>query len=265
MRYFIVLAFSLNAMAFNVDEYVNSLRDQVQGMFGNSKGKDLVEHNFKMPQIPDVKKNPMATDVYKKEGAIYQTGESFNKLSVEEKRKYHYLFLEELVVSVRGAEATNEELAKFLNVLEQGGNREGIYRSIVYSRDYQNLERYQEVPEDRVIEFGYDYGTKYLALQFNKKDMKRLNLWGIKRIITEKTLEIIDAFPRDGKDFYQWYALLSYDLSKTFDKVWRNKLRTNKNINYHHKWAQSVPYQQVKTEVIIKLHKVFNYLQNKTN
>ena len=103
---------------------------------------------------------------------------------------------------------------------------------------------------------------KYLRVNYEVTKMKDYNVWSIKRLLVDRTLEQIDAFPKDGKDLYIWYAVLSEELAQRF-AIWKNKVRSNTNPDTHIKWAQSVPFQHLKSEVIIKLNKVFNYLQEK--
>ena len=55
--------------------------------------------------------------------------------------------------------------------------------------------------------------------------MEQLNLYGIKKIITEKMLEVMDSYPSDGKDLRSWYAVFSSDLAKEFSGSWKGKIR----------------------------------------
>ena len=91
--------------------------------------------------------------------------------------------------------------------------------------------------------------------------MKKLNLYGIKKIITEKVLELVDAFPSDGNDLYRWYAVLSSDFSNEFPQLMKGKVRARKSALFHIAWAKTVPLQQIKSEVIVKIHMAMNSLQ----
>ncbi len=124
--------------------------------------------------------------------------------------------------------------------------------------NYLNLEAYREAPEPKLVDFTINFGSKYLALKFNNKQVEQLNLYSIKRVVTEKSLEVMDAFPRDGEDLYKWYAVLSSELSKNYQNLWKNPLRKKKDASYHYNWAQKVPFQHIKSEVIIKIHKIMN-------
>ncbi len=256
MKYILILfvLVSWNAEAVDFRDYINKMKKEVNRILG----KEPKEIEITMPEIPEVKMEATSTKVYEKKGKLYEQGVEFNKLSNEEKRKYNLAFLRELYPAVRGAEAKESELIVNLNVLEQGGSRESVYRSLVLDQTYASLESYQDIPEPELLDFAVSYGEKYLALRFNKDDIQKLNLFSIKRIIVEKSLEVMDEFPKDGEDLYRWYAILSEDLSENYAKVWKTSVRKKTKAAYHYKWAQSVPFQHIKSEVIVKLHKVMN-------
>lgn len=251
----VMLILSSNTYALDIDKYVDILKVKVQKLLGQ---KEEEVPKYQLPNIPIVKLDATSLDVYNKKGKIHTQGNSFNKLSNPDKRKFRMAFLRELYPSVRGVIAKTEELVLGINMLEQGGTREGVYRSLVLSNDYRTLVQYEESPSVELISFGLGYGEKYLALAFDKVQMEQLNLWGIKSVIVEKTLEILDAFPKDGKDLYKWYAILSHELNVKFSGVWKNKSRRTKSMEYHYKWASQVPFQHIKSEVIVKLHKAMN-------
>jgi hypothetical protein len=261
MKYLILLSsfMHLQAYALDFDKIVEGVKQRVEHLMNKAPAKQ--EREFKLPPLPQITKDPRAIHVYQKEGAIFETGKKFRALSSEQKKKYRYYFLSELVYVVRGAEGSKPELATLLNVLEQGGDREGVYRSLVLDQAYKNLESYRENCSKQVIEFGYQFGVKYLNLNFKQEDMKQLNLWSVKRIIVEKALELIDAFPTDGKNLYLWYGILSAELAGNYT-IWNNKLRKQKHTESHIAWAKSVPIQHLKSEVIIKLNRIFNHLQD---
>ena len=247
------------SFSFDLDSIVKDVKSEFKNLIGEEETQGP---KYQVPTLPPIVKDPKSVEEYKKEGAIYKTGTKYRSLTKRERAKYQYIFLRELIFEVRGAEATDQELTNYMNVLDQGGNREGIYRSLVVGSSYQQLELYQQNASKRVLEFTQEYGVKYLGINYATEKMKDLNLWTIKRIVVERTLEQIDAFSPDGKDLYQWYAVFS-DLLASRYAIWPNKLRANTNPDTHIKWAKSVPYQHLKSEVIIKLNKVYNYLQEK--
>lgn len=259
MKFLLVLLFLFgsNAYAIDYEKYIKRMKSEVNKLLGKDDEKKSL---FEMPNIPVVETDSTSVGVYNKGGKIHSQGLAFNKLSNEEKRTYRVGFLRELYPAVRGAEINTNEIVQGINILEQGGTREGVYRSLVLSTEYMRLETYEEKPNEALISFTISYGVKYLGLQFDAKQIGRLNLWGIKRVIVEKTLDVLDAFPSNGKDLYKWYAILSEELSKKHSGLWKNKTRLNQSLKYHHSWAQKVPFQQIKSEVIVKIHKVMNSL-----
>jgi len=254
------LLISHSSYAFDLNDFVSKAKEKVNELLGKEE-KVEVKETILLPKIPKVIKDAKSIDVYDKSGSIHTQGAKFDNLPMLEKRRYRIAFLEDLYVSVYGAEANKDELASTLNVLEKGGSREGVYRSLVLSSEYSQLEGYQEIPSEKLITFVTALAGKFMDKKFDKDIMKQLNLYGIKRVMTEKMLEVIDAFPSDGKDLRSWYAVLSSDLAREFPQVWTGQIRGVTAREPHYKWAGSIPLQHLKSEVIIKLHKAMNQLQ----
>lgn len=248
-------ALDLDSLKSKLNKYVDIVKEKL----GSDKKSD--SNTFEMPPIPRIKKDATDVDFYKKSGKIYTQGLSFKKLSVDMKRNYYVSFVEELYLVVRGATATTDEVVRGVNILEQGGTREGVYRSLVFSQEYRALEAYEEVPNEKLMSFTFNFAEKYFSIRYNKNELKRLNLWGLKRVLVEKSLEIVDAFPTDGENLYRWYAIMSSELAKVNGGRFKGKIRLQTNEKAHYRWAQKVPLQQIKSEIIIKIHKVMNSLK----
>lgn len=230
-------------------------QDQLSALLGESEGK------VQLPSIPEVQKDATSTVIYSKAFKdLEKRGEAFNSLSENEKRKYRVAFIQEVYQVTRNSEPKEEDVIKFLNVLEQGGSREGVYRAIVLDSVYSSLENYEEVPSDKLKSFAVKFGEKYLNRKFSSDAMDRLNLWSIKRITVEKTLEVMDALALKPEDLFSWYAVLSSELARNYPGLWKNQVRQIKEASTHLRWAQTVPLQQIKSETIIKLHEVMNTL-----
>lgn len=257
----LLLATSFNSYALDFNAYFNQFKEKLMKIISPEDELKTVRAEVEMPVIPQVVKDAKSLGVYDKTGALYTQGAKFNNLSTKDKRKYRLAFIQELYLVVTGSAGDKDKILSALNVIERGGSREGVYRSIVLGQDYSALEGFSETPSEDVINFSTKYGEKYLSKSFNKDQMKRINLYGIKRVITEKTLELIDSFPKNNDDLHRWYAVLSADMRAKFPLLWSGKVRTQKSALYHLRWAKSVPFQQIKSEVIIKLHKIMNSLQ----
>lgn len=257
----IIFVFSLlmsKSYAFSISEFVDKAKSQVNTLIN---GKPKVEKpSIVLPKIPKISKDAKSVDVYSKKGKIYTQGASFKKLSQEKKRKYRIAFIEELFIVTKEEDVSNSDLKSKLNMLEQGGTREGIYRLLVLDTTYRRLEASDQPSSDKLIDFTVDFGNKYLGRSFSPELVRKLNLWGIKKIIVEKSLETMDELAKNENDLYSWYAVLSSDLAVNYKQIWKNKTRKNTARNFHYRWAKKVPFQLIKSEVIIKIHKVMNSL-----
>lgn len=247
--------------ALDLNELLNKAKSKVESIMGKKPVETKSAPDVIFPEIPKVIRDAKSLKVYEKKGEIYTQGRAFNNLTLEKKRKYRLAFIQELYFVVNGAHGEKSHILSNLNVLENGGSREGVYRSIVLSNDYASLEGFSENPTDKLLAFSSRFGKKFLHRDFNKALMKQLNLYGIKKVITEKVLELVDAFPKDGDSLYRWYAIFSSDLVAEFPRLFKGKTRSQSSALYHLAWVKSVPLQHIKSELIIKIHKVMNSLQ----
>lgn len=147
-----------------------------------------------------------------------------------------------------------------MNVLHQGGTREGVYRALVLDSTYAGLENYPNPLNDGLIDFAVEYYTTYVGRTIKKESLEKINFYTLKRLATERTLEVVDELGKNKDHLQRWYAVFSGDLAKRFPEIWQNKIRKDTNKKFHLSWAKQAPSQHLKSEVIIKLHKAFNYL-----
>lgn len=212
-----------------------------------------------MPEIPtDLKKS---TDVssYTK---ISKDPTEFDHLPRDRKRQFDYKFLEELFLVTRKSEAKDEDLANWMNTLDQGGSREGIYQALVLDEVYNSLESIEEAPTPKLIDFSLHFSEKFLNQTFNKESLQKLNLYSLKRIFTEKGIDLMAYYESKDLDaLYLWYAHLSADLGKNYGALLHSPVRKDASVEYHYEWAKNMPIQHIKSEFIIKLHTVMNGLQ----
>lgn len=212
-----------------------------------------------MPEIPnEVKKTTDVGSYIKK--SKEQT--EYDRLPVERRRQYDYKFIEELFMVTRKTEAKDEDLSNWLNTLDQGGSREGIYQALVLDEVYNNLESIEEKPSQRLLDFSLKFSQKYLHQTFTPESLKQLNLYSLKRILTEKGLDLMEYYEtKDLDSLNRWYAILSSDLAKDYSPLLKSQIRQDPSLAYHYQWAKSMPVQHIKSEFIIKVHSVMNGLQ----
>ncbi len=214
------------------------------------------EEAISLPIIPTAITNAKVFD----STAASKNNVNFKK---EEERQYNYSYIKELYYIIHKKEASKEFLMQWMNVLSQNGSREGVYRSLVLDSSYLALESYEYNLSETASVFTLNYLDDYLAKIFTKEKLLKSNFYTIKRNITEISLEVVDALLKlSGDEVYDWYAVFSSDLATRFPNVWSNNMRKNKSASGHKLWAKNVPDQYIKSEVIIKIHKVLNHLQN---
>lgn len=214
---------------------------------------------FELPEIPKNFQKNTDTSTYEK---VRKEETEYDRLPLERRRQFDYKFIEELFLATRKSEPRDEDLSNWLNTLDQGGSREGIYQALVLDEVYATLENMEESPTDRLVNFSQSFAAKFLKLNYDPKVLRKNNLYTLKRTLTEKGLDILEYFEtRDLDALYRWYALLSAELGSEYSPLLQNDVRRDPSPEYHLAWAKSMPLQHIKSEFIIKMHTVMNGLQ----
>lgn len=256
MRKLVVVLFLVTSVASCYAE--SSLFNRATNLLRKAMGRKDRVIDMEMPKLPKIEKDSTST----------ATSESYsdpnaNKFSIKDKTQYDYSFVRQIYVATRHVKANENEMAQWMNVITQGGTREGVYRALVLGRDYRALESYTGVSlKKKSVTFVEHFLSIYLHKKIARSNLKTANMYSVKRLITEMALEVIDGFLLENRpqDLFIWYGILSADLAKNYPTAWKNKQRKNTNAELQMKWAKAVPIQFIKSEVIIKLHTLINYL-----
>lgn len=217
------------------------------------------EPEIQLPEIPkQIKKATDVTGYVKKSKGPTE----YDKLPPDRRRHFDYGFIKELFLVTRKSDAKDEDLANWLNVLDQGGSREGVYQGLVLDEVYATLENMEEKPTDRLLDFYIKTSERFFHQTAKKESLNQLNLYSLKRILTEKGLDLMGYYESNNlDDLYQWYAIFSSELAKNYSPLLKTKIRQDQRFEYHKEWAKSMPIEHIKSEFIIKLHAVMNGLQ----
>ncbi|MFG1500180.1 hypothetical protein ABMA70_08205 [Halobacteriovorax sp. XZX-3] len=243
---FAQITFLQNLRPFVEKNISTSLADKIWGE------RDEVE----LPEIPIVKKDAKDLSVYSKK-------EYKSPFTKEQMSQYNLSFINELIKATRELDANRDELSKWYATLEQGGTREGVYRSLVLSQYYQRLENYNQQTSRVAKEITVTIFKKYLNKDLDIKKLDPLNIYSVKRILVENAIEVQDALlARSQDEFARWYAVYSAELANEFP-MWNSKLRSAKESGVHYRWAMKMTPDIVKSEFILKTHLLFNRLQKK--
>lgn len=220
----------------------------------------VISDEISMPKIPvSLNKNSQIQSYSKLK--VGQT--EFDKLPAERKRKFNYLFIQEVFSATRLQDPTEEEVMTWLSNLEQGGSREGLYQALVLDPIYARLESQDEKPSSGLVKTVKTFSHKFLNQTFKDEVLNQLNLFSLKRLLTEKGLDILDYYETTSlENLYAWYAHFSVDMAQIHADAFTSDLRKSTSLKVHYDWAKQVPVQQVKSEFIIKFHKALNKSQS---
>lgn len=241
-------------------------RSVVSSVLGQSWGEKLFgpvpqppAPEIKLPVVPQQIKKSTDVGNYTKKT---KEPTEFDKLPAERKRQFDFKFLQELFQVTRRTEAKDEDLASWMNTLDQGGSREGIYQALVLDEVYATMENMEEKPSERLLDFCLKFSQRFFNQTFKKESLSQLNSYSLKRILTEKGLDLMEYYEVNNlDDLYQWYAVFSAELAKEYAPILKTEIRKDERMEYHLQWARSMPVQHIKSEFIIKLHSVMNSLQ----
>lgn len=214
-----------------------------------------VDDKIKLPQIPKI-----VRDVKSIKKDVVDSKEL--KITPENRQKYNYLYVRDIFQVTRNIAANENDISKWMNVMGQGASREGIYRALVLDNVYSGLENFDHSVKPAVSTFTMKFLEGYANKVVSKESLDKANFYTLKRVLVERTLEVFDALSEKPEMLYDWYAVISSDMAKNYKGVWVNKVRSSTSRELHRRWATKVPIQYIKGEVIIKLHRISNYLNN---
>ncbi len=245
-----------------------SLRAFVSSIAGEEWGARLVGlppvpevavAEVSLPEIPIQVKSSTDVSTYSKKTKELT---AFDRLPTERKRQFDYNFIQELFKVTRKSQAKDEDVANWINTLDQGGSREGIYQALVLDEVYAAMENMEERPSPKLTEFYVKSSHKFLNQALKEESLAKLNLYSLKRIFVEKGLDLIEYYEtKNLDDLYRWYANFSADLAKDHPDLLPSEVRKETTAAFHYQWAKDMPLQHLKSEFIIKVHTVMNGLQ----
>ena len=239
---------------------VEKLRPQFKKFLGNEWTEKLIgtdniaiADEIEMPIIPKIDEDAKSLAVYEK-----KADKIILKLTPEEEQKYNYAYVKETYEATRQSKPNDNEIGKMMNVLAQGGTREGVYRSMVLDSVYGGMENWDKAVKSVTADYAIYFYNKYFGKKILKKSFEGMSIYTLKRLMAEKSLEIVDAFGDDRDGVERWYAIMSADMATRFPQIWTNSIRRKNSALEHKIWASKVPVQHIKSELVIKIHASLN-------
>jgi len=235
--------------------FQDTIRPYVEKYLGAELAVKLfgeIEESIKLPAIPKVNKDAKSI-------RAELVDKNKKNIPKEKLEKSNLSFVFDIYQATRKVKPNDNDVAKWMNVIEQGGSREGVYRALVLDGTYAGMENYDAPMTDSGIAFTQYYVKTFLNKNLKKESIEKTNFYTLKRVLTEQTLEILDELSfKDINLFYDWYAVFSAEVAKKYPNFFKNKIRKSISRERHRKWGSFVPSQHLKSEVIIKLHNLFN-------
>lgn len=247
-------------VAVKEKSFVEKMRPQLVKILGVEWTVKLIgeeqsasKDEIAMPVIPKIDDNAKNVAVYDK-----KADKVVLKLKPEDEQKYNYAYIREIYEATRQSKPNDDEIGKMMNVLGQGGTREGVYRSLVLDSVYGGMENWDKPVKSVTADFAVYFYSKYFGKKIVKKSFEGMSIYTLKRLVAEKSLEVADAFGDDRDGLEKWYAIMSADLATRFPQIWTNSIRRKTSVLEHKYWASKVPVQLIKSELVIKIHSALN-------
>ena len=251
---------SQSQAAVKEKSFVEKMRPQLMKFLGEEWTVKLIgedqstpKDEIAMPVIPKIDDNAKNAAVYDKKADTVVL-----KLKPEDEQKYNYAYIREIYEATRQSKPNDDEIGKMMNVLGQGGTREGVYRSLVLDSVYGGMENWDKPVKSVTADFAVYFYSKYFGKKIVKKSFEGMSIYTLKRLVAEKSLEVADAFGDDRDGLEKWYAIMSADLATRFPQIWTNSVRRKTSALEHKYWASKVPVQLIKSELVIKIHSALN-------
>jgi hypothetical protein len=207
-----------------------------------------------LPKIPELKKDARSVTVFDK------VEEQKSSLKEEQVEKLRYHYLNELFSVTLRRQANDEELSKWMNTLQQGASLEGIFRALVLNKEYDSLEKDQNIPNQALVDYVKNVLVTYTNTTVSDDALKGMNVFGLKRIVIEKCFEVMDALKKNPEELTDWYAVFSQDQAKHFGPLFTEEVRKNPEASFHKQWSKKWPADFLKMEVVIKLSMIMHQL-----
>ena len=201
------------------------------------------------------------------------SGEEFSSSSAR-KAKINSEILHEIILVVFDREPgelqefkSKGDFGNWADTLNQGASFEGVYNGFTHSSEYRKLETLAgKAPQEAFKVFSEELAVLISAepdkeivplSQEALRPYKGLSLYGLKRVLGDEALRIVNDRGTDREKLAQWYS--KWVIHMTQRKVdFGIPLRNNPDANFHYKWALASSEDQLKWEILNRLHRLLN-------
>ncbi len=191
-------------------------------------------------------------------------------VSPEQKKKFHTWLAREMLEQVFGeAPRGGEAVAKWVNILEQGAEIQGVYHGIILSTEYasRNKPRSTDVAvrffseEVAILRSGkseWDSSLAPIALEIQNR-VKAESIFFLKRELGRLVLERVSGLAGSPIALAKFYSETAVRLSKqgiNFGLTQRNL----GDLSFHKEWADGSSRGMIEWELLNRYHRCLNRL-----
>ena len=181
--------------SFNFPSVIRKMATDILGeeLVENIIGIDSKEM-MEMPSLPKLLENPKSLDF------ANINDQPKTPITDKDKKNLDNHFLYELFTEIRSSDPSEDEYQQWMNILTQGATREGVFRALIYDKIYERLEfsSSRRVSAD-AKEFTVLFYQKFIGIKISQTKMDQMNVYALKRIVCEKTLQMVDTLYQKNK------------------------------------------------------------------
>ncbi len=210
-----------------------------------------------MPSVPTREELSNRKDI-----SVYtDSKEEIEKIAVFEKkftkqqlRQSHFLFVQELFSLFLKRSPTSKEAQNILSNLDQGGTREGVFRSVLYGDEFYQMEDSARAFSQESLAVLSDLLRTVFQAEVKEEVLEKMSFKTLLRFFTERALSLLEFWEQDMEKAYEWYAHLSSSLAKKVVFAEEGPAhRREVSLEKQYAMAKLLPMDLLRSEIIIKL------------
>ncbi len=190
-------------------------------------------------------------------------------LSPKQQKNLHRLFLLEMYEQIYNRKLKDpKSYISWINVLNQGASLEGVYRGLIQSTHYVDMENNRNITSTKALDFFatevnmLENNKTFDRIPFLKKSLRKHSLFTLKRFLGDKLLDKIALLK--NKELNEWFA----DTATRWSHLgisFGHKKRNSTNRGFHYNWAKNHDRSRIQWEILQRMHRVMNHYGKTSN
>jgi len=176
------------------------------------------------------------------------------------------LFKEMYSIVLRQDPKDRAEFGNWVDTLNQGASLEGVYHGLVHSKNFQKLEETSRPASARAMTAFREEWSRLSAeggsVNSTPPISARASIYTLKKELGERALQRVNALSPQQNELAQWYGKWAVQMcQRSID--FGVSLRNRADAGFHTQWAKTSSEDRLKWEVLNRLHRVLNEMEQR--